>query len=59
MASPHVAGVAAHLIALEGLESPAAVDARIKELSTADVVINAGQGTTASFVFTDANLLLS
>ena len=34
MATPHVAGLAAYLIALEGLSSPAAVQSRIKALAT-------------------------
>jgi subtilisin family serine protease len=38
MATPHVAGIAAYLIALEGLSSPAAVVSRIQSLSTKNVV---------------------
>ena len=34
MATPHVAGLAAYLIALEGLSGPAAVTSRIKALGT-------------------------
>ncbi|KAI8962216.1 subtilisin-like protein [Daldinia sp. FL1419] len=46
MASPHVAGLALYLKALEdGLDSPAKTVARVKELATADVVIGAGNGS--------------
>ncbi|OBT86309.1 hypothetical protein VE02_07437 [Pseudogymnoascus sp. 03VT05] len=38
MATPHVAGLAAYLIALENLSSPSAVVARIVSLSTKNVV---------------------
>ncbi|KAL5348785.1 Subtilisin-like protease 2 [Pseudogymnoascus australis] len=38
MATPHVAGLAAYLIALEGLSSPAEVASRIQSLSTKNVV---------------------
>lgn len=41
MATPHVAGLAAYLIALEGLSTPAAVVARIKALATSGAVTNA------------------
>lgn len=34
MSTPHVAGLALYLIALEGLSTPAAVTARIKALGT-------------------------
>ncbi|KAH8592218.1 subtilisin-like serine protease-like protein PR1A [Bisporella sp. PMI_857] len=40
MATPHVAGLAAYLITLEGLSTPAAVQARIKALSTKGIVTN-------------------
>ena len=40
MATPHVAGLAAYLIALEGLTTPAAVQARIKALATSGKVID-------------------
>lgn len=43
MASPHVAGLAAYLITLEGLNTPAAVTARIKSLAS-------GTGARASGV---------
>lgn len=45
MATPHVAGLAAYLIALEGLSSPADVDARIKELAVKGAVGQPGPGS--------------
>ncbi|KAJ5037329.1 uncharacterized protein L3040_007505 [Drepanopeziza brunnea f. sp. 'multigermtubi'] len=45
MATPHVAGLAAYLIALEGLSTPAAVQARIKALGIAGKVISPGTGS--------------
>lgn len=45
MACPHVAGLAAYLIALEGLSSPAAVQSRIKALGTPGKVISPGSGS--------------
>jgi oryzin len=41
MACPHVAGLAAYLIGLEGLSTPAAVQNRMKALATSGKVINA------------------
>ncbi|KAL5351071.1 Subtilisin-like protease 2 [Pseudogymnoascus australis] len=40
MATPHVAGLAAYLIGLEGLSSPSAVASRISSLATRGVVTN-------------------
>ncbi|KAI0841164.1 subtilisin-like serine protease pepD [Hypoxylon sp. FL0890] len=46
MSSPHVAGLALYLKGLEvGLDSPADTVARIKELATPDVVVDAGSGS--------------
>ncbi|KEY70560.1 hypothetical protein S7711_02714 [Stachybotrys chartarum IBT 7711] len=45
MACPHVAGLALYLMALEGLETPQQVAARIRELGTDGVVGDAGQGS--------------
>lgn len=42
MACPHVAGLAAYLIALEGLSTPAAVVARIIALATPGRVTSPG-----------------
>jgi oryzin len=41
IATPHIAGLAAYLIALEGISSPAAVQNRIKALATNGKVVNA------------------
>jgi len=38
IATPHIAGLAAYLIALEGLPSPAAVAKRIQSLATSGVI---------------------
>ena len=45
MAAPHVAGLAAYLIALEGIATPAAVASRIIALSTTGKVISPGTGS--------------
>jgi len=54
MATPHVVGLAAYLMDLEGLSSPAEVQRRIKELATPEVVENPGYGTTDALVFNGA-----
>jgi subtilisin family serine protease len=49
MASPHVCGLAAYIMGLEGLNTPDAVVARLKDLATrtgASVVANEGRTTT-------------
>lgn len=53
MASPHVAGLAAYLIAQEGLSGPASVSARIKELSQG-IVENPGPGSPNAFAYNGA-----
>ncbi|KAI1807560.1 subtilisin-like protein [Daldinia bambusicola] len=47
MAAPHVAGLVLYLKGLEkeGLDRPAEAVARVKELATADVVVDAGTGS--------------
>ncbi|KAI1167115.1 subtilase [Nemania serpens] len=45
MSTPHVAGLALYLIALEGLSTPAAVTARIKALGTAGKIKSNPSGT--------------
>lgn len=45
MATPHVAGLAAYLIGLEGLATPAAVVARIKALGLTGLVVTPGTGS--------------
>jgi oryzin len=41
IATPHIAGLAAYLIALEGISTPAGVQSRIKALATSGKVVNA------------------
>lgn len=50
MASPHVAGLGAYLMALEGVRGEA-VCKRIKELATKDAIKNVPSGTTRDVVF--------
>ena len=45
MATPHVAGLAAYLIALEGTRTPSALASRIQSLSTKNVITSAGSGS--------------
>jgi len=45
MASPHIAGLGAYLIALEGTRTPAALCTRIQSLSTKNVITAAGSGS--------------
>ncbi|KAJ8128069.1 hypothetical protein O1611_g5566 [Lasiodiplodia mahajangana] len=45
MSTPHVAGLALYLIALEGLSTPAAVTARIKALGTSSKISSLPSGT--------------
>lgn len=54
MASPHVAGLAAYLIAAEGLRGNAQLTARIKELAQPNIVRNPGQGTPNTFIWNGA-----
>ncbi|RYP79035.1 hypothetical protein DL771_000013 [Monosporascus sp. 5C6A] len=49
MAAPHVAGLAAYLLALEGERDPIALCERIQELATKDVVKNAGSNAILAF----------
>jgi len=53
MASPHVAGLAAYLMALEGLNSTVSVTARIKQLAgtTGRTVSGAATGTTTLIAY--------
>lgn len=46
MASPHIAGLAACLIAEEGEMGPAKLAARIKSLGTPGAISNPGDNTT-------------
>ncbi|KAF9731061.1 hypothetical protein PMIN06_003608 [Paraphaeosphaeria minitans] len=45
MACPHIAGLAAYLIALEGPRAPAALCERIRELATKDAITNSVRGS--------------
>lgn len=45
MSTPHVAGLALYLIALEGLSTPAAVTSRIKALGTSGGITGIRSGT--------------
>ncbi|KAJ4357186.1 uncharacterized protein N0V89_001761 [Didymosphaeria variabile] len=45
MACPHIAGLAAYLIALEGPRSPTELCERIQELATKDAIEDAGEGS--------------
>ncbi|CZT03062.1 probable endopeptidase K [Rhynchosporium agropyri] len=51
MACPHVAGLAAYLIGLEGLSTPAAVQSRIKALATSGKVLSPGSGSPNSIAY--------
>lgn len=51
MATPHVAGLAADLIALEGTRSPAALGQRTQSLSTKNVITGAGSGSINSLAY--------
>ncbi|ESZ93713.1 hypothetical protein SBOR_5898 [Sclerotinia borealis F-4128] len=45
MATPHVAGLSAYLIAFEGLSTPAAVVARLKALANSGLITSPGSGS--------------
>ena len=45
MACPHIAGLVAYLIGLEGPRSPAELCSRIQELATSDVLEDVGSGS--------------
>lgn len=51
MATPHVAGLVAYLIAAEGISGPKQVIARILELASQGVVPNPGPKTTDILVY--------
>jgi len=53
MASPHIAGMAAYLMALEGLNTVASITTRIKQLAgnTGSAVTGAGTGTTTLIAY--------
>lgn len=51
MASPHVAGLAAYLIAAEGLTGSKAVTARILTLAIPNIVSNPGTGSPRVLIY--------
>lgn len=51
MASPHIAGLGAYLLALEGSRTPAALCARIKALAQSGVVSGVPSGTVNQLAF--------
>jgi subtilisin family serine protease len=51
MATPHVAGLAAYILALEGKKSPAALSARIQALAIKNVVTGVPSGTVNYLAF--------
>lgn len=51
MACPHVAGLAAYIIGLEGQRTPAALGDRLKTLATKNVVTNAGAGSPNNLAY--------
>lgn len=56
MASPHVAGLAAYLMALENISDPAEVDARIKELARATRArVGNNRGQTTNLIANNGN----
>jgi subtilisin family serine protease len=48
MASPHVAGLAAYLLGLNGKQTPAAIGKKIKDLATKNAVTISGTGTSTT-----------
>lgn len=51
MATPHVAGLAAYLIALEGSRTPANLCSRLQSLATKNVITNAGTGSPNNLAY--------
>ena len=51
MATPHVAGLGAYLLALEGKKSPADLSARIVALSNKNKITGLPSGTANNLVF--------
>jgi oryzin len=54
MATPHVAGLAAYLMAKEGIKKPAELTSRIKKLGTKDVLTDIGTGSPNLLAFNGA-----
>ena len=55
MASPHIAGLGAYLLGLEGPLSPADLSAKIVELGTHDVISGVRSGTVNLLAFNGAS----
>lgn len=51
MASPHVAGLGAYLLALEGKKTPAALASRIQSLSNKNAITGIKSGTPNYLVY--------
>jgi subtilisin family serine protease len=51
MASPHVAGLAAYLLSLEGKKTPSALSSRIISLSNKGKITGLPSGTPNNLVF--------
>jgi hypothetical protein len=51
MASPHVAGLGAYLLGLEGKQTPAALTSRIQTLSTKSKITGIKSGTPNSLIY--------
>jgi hypothetical protein len=51
MATPHVAGLAAYLLALEGKKTPAALSSRIQTLSVKNKITGLPSGTKNYLIF--------
>jgi subtilisin family serine protease len=54
MATPHVAGLAAYLLALEGKKTPAALSSRIQSLSLKSKITGVPSGTVNYLAFNGA-----
>jgi len=51
MASPHIAGLAAYLLALEGSKSPSALCSYIKQTANSGAISGVPSGTTSALAF--------
>jgi subtilisin family serine protease len=51
MATPHVAGLAAYILALEGKISPAALSSRLQTLATKNAITGLPSGTKNYLAF--------
>ncbi len=55
MASPHIAGLGAYLLALEGSKTPTALCSRIQELASSGVLSNIPSGTVNLLAYNGAS----